>query len=63
MPPIIEVSQIAKTYRVFRKKEGLKGAIQGLYKREYKTVEAVNDISFSIEPGEFVAFLGPNGAG
>ncbi len=63
MPPIIEVSQIAKTYRVFRKKEGLKGAIQGLFKREYKTVEAVNDISFSIEPGEFVAFLGPNGAG
>lgn len=63
MPPIIEVDHISKHYRVFRKKEGVKGAIAGLWKREYKTVEAVNDISFSIEPGEFVAFLGPNGAG
>lgn len=63
MPPIIEVEHISKTYRVFRKKEGLKGAIQSLFKREYKTVEAVQDVSFSIEPGEFVAFLGPNGAG
>lgn len=63
MPPIIEVDHISKHYRVFRKKEGVKGALQGLFKREYKTVEAVNDISFSIEPGEIVAFLGPNGAG
>ncbi|MFM1801490.1 MAG: hypothetical protein RJA81_842 [Planctomycetota bacterium] len=63
MSPIIEVDQISKTYRVFRKKEGIKGAIQGLFKREYKTVEAVRQISFQIEPGEFVAFLGPNGAG
>ena len=63
MPPIIEVDHISKNYSVFRKKEGFKGAVQGLFKREYNTVEAVKDISFSIESGEFVAFLGPNGAG
>lgn len=31
--------------------------------RKYKDVIAVNDISFSVNKGEFFAFLGPNGAG
>jgi ABC-2 type transport system ATP-binding protein len=61
--PIIEADGLTKTYRVFQKKDGLLGAIQGLYRREYKEVRAVEDVSFSIEPGEMVAFLGPNGAG
>src|SRR4029078_317350 len=49
--------------RVFQKKEGVSGAIRGLYRRDYREVSAVDRISFSIEPGEMVAFLGPNGAG
>jgi ABC-2 type transport system ATP-binding protein len=61
--PIIEARELTKTYRVFQKKEGLLGALRGLYRREYKTVEAVTAVSFAIEPGEMVAFLGPNGAG
>ncbi|OJW12292.1 MAG: ABC transporter [Planctomycetales bacterium 71-10] len=61
--PIIEVEGLTKTYRVFQKKEGLLGALRGLYRREYKEVKAVAGINFSIEPGEMVAFLGPNGAG
>jgi ABC-2 type transport system ATP-binding protein len=61
--PIIEARELTKTYRVFQKKEGLLGALRGLYRREYKTVQAVDRVSFSIEPGEMVAFLGPNGAG
>ena len=39
------------------------GALRGLYHREYREVRAVDRISFTIEPGEMVAFLGPNGAG
>jgi ABC-2 type transport system ATP-binding protein len=61
--PIIEAEGLTKTYRVFQKREGVVGALRGLYRREYKEVKAVEHVSFAIEPGEMVAFLGPNGAG
>jgi ABC-2 type transport system ATP-binding protein len=60
---MIEVVELTKTYRVVQKKEGVLGALRGLYRREYREVRAVDRISFTIEPGEMVAFLGPNGAG
>jgi len=61
--PLIEVAGLTKTYRVFQKKPGLRGALIGLFHREYKDVHAVQDVTFTVEPGEMVAFLGPNGAG
>ena len=33
------------------------------FSKRYGTTSAVDDISFSIAPGEFFGFLGPNGAG
>ena len=60
---IIEVCQLAKHYRVYRKNAGWMASVTGLFHREYDTVRAVKDVGFSIERGEMVAFLGPNGAG
>ncbi|MEM9701206.1 MAG: ABC transporter ATP-binding protein [Planctomycetota bacterium] len=59
----IEARGLSKTYRVYRKREGLLAGIGGLFRREYDEVHAVRDVSFRVEPGEMLAFLGPNGAG
>ena len=60
---IIEIEQLTKSYRVYKKQEGLGASIRGLFHREYREVEAVRSIDLTVEQGEFVAFLGPNGAG
>ena len=52
----IEARSLTKEYRVYRKREGLAASIKGLFKREYKTVEAVRSVNFQIEAGEMVAF-------
>jgi len=39
------------------------GAVRSLFWREYISKNAVDDISFSISPGEIVGYIGPNGAG
>ena len=60
---IIEIEGLAKSYRVYQKREGLRASLVGLFHRQYRQVEAVRGINVRIEQGEFVAFLGPNGAG
>ena len=60
---VIEVEGLTKVYRTYRKEQGVWGAIKGLGRRKYDETRAVDDVSFSIEAGEFVGFLGPNGAG
>ena len=59
----IEARGLTKIYRTYRKEGGLWGAVKGLVKRQYDEVRAADDVTFSIEEGEFVGFLGPNGAG
>jgi ABC-2 type transport system ATP-binding protein len=59
----LDVRHLQKTYRVYRKREGVLASIQGLFRREYHAVHAVAGVSFQIDQGEMVAFLGPNGAG
>lgn len=60
---MILVKNLSKQYKVQKKKEGLKESIKGLFKREYKNIEAVKNITFNINQGELVGFIGPNGAG
>jgi ABC-2 type transport system ATP-binding protein len=59
----ILVENLSKTYPVAVKDAGLKGTVQHFFKRTYQQIKAVQDISFEIEPGEVVGFLGANGAG
>ncbi|HTY86668.1 MAG TPA: ABC transporter ATP-binding protein [Candidatus Acidoferrum sp.] len=60
---VIQVSGLTKTFRTYKKQPGFTGAVKGLFRRQYEQLVAVNEISFTIEPGELVGFLGPNGAG
>jgi len=59
----IVVRNLSKTYRVYRKREGLLASLGGIFRRRYSEVHAVSQVGFDIETGEMVAFLGPNGAG
>jgi ABC-2 type transport system ATP-binding protein len=60
---LIEVQDLTKAFRTYKKEPGFGGAVRGLFHRRYEQTTAVNNINFSIEEGEFVGFLGPNGAG
>jgi ABC-2 type transport system ATP-binding protein len=59
----IVADSLSKTYRSYRKQDGLVGAIKGLFARQYDEIHAAKNVCFEIEEGEFVGFLGPNGAG
>jgi ABC-2 type transport system ATP-binding protein len=63
MSPIIDVQNLTKEFRTFRRREGVWGALQNLFVREYVTIRAVDHVSFTIEPGEMVGYIGANGAG
>jgi ABC-2 type transport system ATP-binding protein len=59
----IVVDRISKIYPVAIKQPGFKGTISHFFQRTYREIKAVQDVSFQIEPGEIVGFLGGNGAG
>lgn len=60
---MIEVKNLTKTYRVSRRNAGFFAAVKALGKRETEVVKALDDISFTVNPGEIVGYIGPNGAG
>ncbi len=59
----IVVRNLVKTFRVAERSSGMVGSIKGLVKRSYRTIHALDSVSFSIDKGELVGYIGPNGAG
>ncbi|XID90530.1 ATP-binding cassette domain-containing protein [Paenibacillaceae bacterium WGS1546] len=59
----IDVHRLSKQFKVQKNREGLKGALQDLFKREHTEVSAVKEISFQIPQGEICGYIGENGAG
>ncbi len=60
---IITVENLSKVYPVAVKEAGISGTLRHFWQRNYRSIVAVQDVSFQIAPGEIVGFLGPNGAG
>ena len=63
MNQLIRVEGLSKYFYLARHHRGRWGALRNLVSRERQVVKAVDDLSFTIQPGELVGYLGPNGAG
>lgn len=60
---IITVKHLSKAFKVKTKSPGFSGSLKSIVSPSYRSIDAVNDINFTVEKGEILAFIGPNGAG
>lgn len=60
---VIKVAHLSKSFKVKVKEKGFTGSLKSIIRPKYKLIQAVEDISFTVEQGEILAFIGPNGAG
>ncbi|SVE00330.1 uncharacterized protein METZ01_LOCUS453184, partial [marine metagenome] len=59
----IQVNELSKHFRLFKREAGLSGAIRSFIHRKYENFHALNKISLNIDDGEILGILGENGAG
>lgn len=59
----IKINNLTKSFKLFKRPAGLKGAIKSFFNREYQTFTALDNINLEINEGEIIGILGENGAG
>ena len=59
----IKVKNLSKSFKLFKREAGLRGAVRSFLKRNYHQFTALDDINLSINKGEIIGILGENGAG
>lgn len=60
---VIDVKDLKKTYKIHEKQEGFRNSVKDFFDRKYIYKEAVKNVTFSVQKGSVVGFLGKNGAG
>ena len=60
---MIEVNHLVKEFKIPMQKKGRFATVRNLFSGEHTIKRAVDDITFSVDDGEIVGFIGKNGAG
>ncbi len=59
----ISVRNITKEFKIYQREKGFANIAKSMFVRKYTVKRAVDNISFSINKGELVGYVGQNGAG
>ena len=59
----IELEQVCKSFTLRKRQKGWLGAVRGAFTRDTQTIRAVDNVSFTVDEGELVGYIGSNGAG
>jgi len=59
----VEINNVTKIFTQWQRENAGKGLIKNLFHPQKKIISALDNVCFTINRGEFVAYAGPNGAG
>ena len=60
---MIQVEHLSKSFQIRKRQAGLKSSLRSFFVAKSENIQALDDLSFTIETGEIVGMIGPNGAG